>query len=77
MSGKLSVKVHDVEFEVEYSMSWYLGEAELEECLIFIGEQEVSNVLDEKTMRIIDEKVFEHFWSNVPEAPKEDSMEDH
>lgn len=72
MGTKLDVKVSDVTFEVEYSMSGYMGDAELEEVLIFIGNQEVSNVLDEKTMRDIDEKIYDHFWKNAPEGPEPD-----
>lgn len=76
MGIKIEVKIQDVRFDVDYDMSGNKDDADLEQVLIYIGDQEVSNVLDDKVLREIDSKIYEHFWKNTQEGPEPDDRED-
>lgn len=76
MKSSFDFVVDGVTLEVCYMMEGFGADCELEEVLIFIGEQEVTPILSEKVAREIDEKCMEHFWSSAPDAPDYEPEED-
>jgi len=59
----MEIKINSVKFEVEYKMDKCGG---IDELWIFIGDQEVTEVLSEKVLKEIDEYIYEHHEEDDP-----------
>lgn len=71
----MKVKVKDVEFEVEYELEHGMG-GRIENLAIFLPcdaeGQELTDVLEEKVIKEIEEAVYK----NLPDGPEDDPREE-
>lgn len=76
MQSSLEIEIRGVKFHVEYSIGGFNDEAEIEECEIFVGGQEVTEVLEDKVLKAIDAKIYEEYWESGSESDYAEDDED-